>query len=415
MSGRSADNEMLYKLWSVMAFGACSKQLDELSSLYDSAEELYTALKEDGGLRSRLNSRELKEIDRHTLENAGKMAELCQKKNIAIITDNDGLYPEMLRNISIPPKVIFCRGDISGMDQRLNIGIVGTRKPSDYSIRVASGIAGVLAGNGFDVISGFAEGIDIAAMMSAVKRGGRTYGVLGCGLEWVYPRSNARYRDVVASNGALISEYLPYTKPFPNNFLQRNRILSGLSMGLAVIEADENSGSLNSASHAAEQGRTVFAVPPCNLFDKRYKGNVMLIREGAVPLMGLRDIIDEYRSIIEHTIDNNKDEKLDSLDNINKRAEADRKNPKENQPVINTSHTAEKAESIPAVKSIEEITADVDDELQKKILVSLHASPKRADDMVELLSESVDDVLAALTELEITGLITAENGCYHIL
>lgn len=435
----------LYRIWSVMAFGAGTRRLSELSSQFECAEDMYTVLTCDDERGKDFPSELITAARDIPLSAAEKIIDRCETKNISIVTIDDELYPNRLRSIYSPPSVLFYKGDISGMNDRLSLGVVGTRTPAEYSLKVTSGIVKVLAAQEFDIISGFAEGIDICAMLAAIKNGSRAYGILGAGLEHDYPASNAQYRDIIYENGALISEYLPASKPMSHNFLHRNRILTGLSLGLAVIEAGERSGSLNSASHAVDQGKTVFAVPPCDLFDRRYYGNVKLIREGAVPLMGARDIYNEYCSELSHTIDEPQKDKsavhnpiadensavmarLEELKVISERAAlADKQN--SNEKSSRTRHTGnpssrsaakhDKSEQAgteqPLPKKLDEAQLEAaDNDIQKNILRCLNGSILRADELVEQLGEDIGEILTALTELEIYGLIIAENGAYRI-
>ncbi len=420
----------LYRIWSVIAFGAGTRMLAELTERYENSEEMYGAFKSKD---ASLPSEAVRAASGVSLSAAEKVIEICEKKKINITSIDEENYPNRLRSIYAPPSVLFYKGDISGTDGRLSIGIVGARKASDYSLKVASGIVRVLGKQGFDIISGFAEGIDICAHINAVKCGAKTYAVLGAGTDYDYPKNNFKYRELIAENGALISEYIPGTRPDFHNFPNRNRILAGLSMTVAVIEAGAKSGSLNSASHCISQGKTVFAVPPGDIFDPAYRGNTELIREGAVPLMGARDIINEYCTILQHTIVENPviSEKLEALKKFAEAAfEADKAQCGENKKSKRTSpkksdstgkplHETENesfshSNDTPVTLSAEKIESSSADPLQKNILEKINITPMRADDISREISENIDDVLAALTELEIMGTVIAENGVYRI-
>lgn len=414
----------LYRLWAVIAFGPSSRTLSELYTRFDNAESLYAAVTQDDAVRNELPADAVKSADSITLSSAEKVIELCDKKGIKIVTADDDDFPERLREIYNPPTVLFYKGDISGIDDRLNIGIVGTRKPSDYSRKIAAALVNTLTKHGFDIISGFAEGIDICAHLQCVQSGGRTYAVIGSGLDYPYPKPNLPYRELIEENGAVITEYLPGTQPYPPNFLQRNRILAGLSMGIAVIEAGEKSGSLNSAAHAVSQNKPVFAVPPCDLFDARYKGNIRLIREGAVPLMGARDIFGEYSIDPKHIIVAN-ERTAAQLEKIRIIAEAaaiaeneSSKHPSPEKPKQNSEVPAENrhvSENIPRQLTLEELES-FSDPIQKSIITKLSESSSslRADELAQLLEEDIDNILTALTELEITGNIQSLSGNYTL-
>lgn len=417
----------LYRLWAVIAFGAASKTLSEMYERFGNAESLYAAVTQDETVRNGLPAETVRGADSITLSSAEKIMELCEKQNIKIVTADEEAFPSRLREIYNPPTVLFYKGDISSINDRLNIGVVGTRKPSDYSRKTAAAIVHTLAKHGFDIISGFAEGIDICAHLECIKSGGRTFAVVGSGLDYPYPRSNVPYREIIEENGAIISEYLPGTQPYPGNFLLRNRILAGLSMGVAVIEAGVQSGSLNSAAHAVSQGKPVFAVPPCDLFDSRYKGNVSLIREGAIPLMGARDIYGEYCVNTSHIIvaNENTAAQLSKIKEIaDKAAEAERESEKKKSAPKKASQ--KKAEDIPKPEqkpvpekqsrrlSAEELEC-FSDPIQKNIISKLsEISSMRADELSAALDADIDEILTALTELEIMGNIQSQSGNYSL-
>lgn len=414
----------LYRLWAVIAFGPSSRTLSELYTRFDNAESLYAAVTQDDAVRNELPAEAVRSADSITLSSAERVMELCEKEGIKIVTADEEDFPERLRDIYNPPTVLFYKGDISGIGDSLNIGVVGTRKPSDYSRKTASALVNTLTKHGFDIISGFAEGIDICAHLQCIQSGGKTYAVIGSGLDYPYPKLNLPYRELIEENGAVISEYLPGTQPYPPNFLQRNRILAGLSMGVAVIEAGEKSGSLNSAAHAVSQNKPVFAVPPCDLFDARYKGNIRLIREGAVPLMGARDIFGEYSIDPKHIIVAN-ERTAAQLEKIRIIAEAaaiaeneSSKHPSPEKPKQNSEAPAENrpvSENIPRQLTSEELES-FSDPIQKSIITKLSESSSslRADELAQLLEEDIDNILTALTELEITGNIQSLSGNYTL-
>lgn len=392
----------LYRLWSVIALGAGTRLLWELTAQTGSAEELYMSLKDGNGPAGAV--RAAKDIP---LEIAEKMLDSCASRGINVIAKEDDIYPERLRSIGTAPPVLFVKGDISGIDERLGIAVVGARKPSDYSRKVTAGLVSTLSRHGFDIISGFAEGIDICAHLTAVKYGARTYAVLGCGIDTIYPKPNEKYKDLIIANGAMISEFLPSASPYPTNFPCRNRIIAALSAGVAVIEAGGKSGSLNTASHGAEQGKTVFAVTPADLFDSRYRGNVDLIRKGALPLMGARDIYNEYCLNLPHTIVENDAirEQLSTLREIKEAAEsseAEKKAPPEKE-----AHEPE-----PAKKQM----PHSGDPLKNAIIKALweNTSALRADEIARDCDTDIGEILTALTDMEIEGIVMSENGAYTL-
>ncbi len=207
------------------------------------------------------------------------------------MTIHDEDYPPVLRDIHLPPPVLFGVGDRWVLKQKA-IAIVGSRKASSYGRRVARELAQGLCAQGFVVVSGLAMGIDSAAHEGALSIGGLTVAVIGCGLDVNYPVRNKGLKDQIARNGVVISEFLPGTRPEPGNFPARNRIISGLSQAVVVVEAGPGSGSLITAYLGMEQGREVMAVPG-SIYSFNSKGCHQLIREGAALITGLNDIIRE--------------------------------------------------------------------------------------------------------------------------
>ena len=199
------------------------------------------------------------------------------------------LYPAGLESLADPPLRLSGLGDLRVLN-RPSIAVVGSRNASHYGLSVAEKLAFDLAAAGFVVVSGFARGIDSAAHKGALRAGGKTVAVLGCGLAVNYPKSNRGLRDVIAAKGALISEFEPLERPYPANFPRRNRIIAGLSVGLVVVEAKARSGSLISARQALDAGREVFAVPgPVSA--GAFEGCHALLKEGAVLVEHAGDVV----------------------------------------------------------------------------------------------------------------------------
>lgn len=201
-------------------------------------------------------------------------------------------FPEILKQIFDPPFILYKKG--SADLNQLCVGVVGSRRPTDYGLRTTEKIASDLALSGVTVVSGLAIGIDSIAHRATLNEGGSTIAVLGCGLNQVYPSRNVgMVRDIIESGGAIISEFPFDTIPAKQNFPARNRIISGLSQGLVVTEAAEHSGSLITAVSALNQNREVFAVPG-SIFNLNSKGTNALIRAGAHVCTSAQDVLDEF-------------------------------------------------------------------------------------------------------------------------
>jgi DNA processing protein len=218
-----------------------------------------------------------------------KELEAARKAGVRVITSLDDDFPGLLKEIYDPPLALYVRGDPSG--GRAPVGMVGTRKPTDYGVRSAARLARELAEAGLTVVSGLARGIDTLSHDAAVKSGGRTLAVLGTGLNVVYPHENKKLSErIVEGGGALISEFPMDAGPMQANFPRRNRIISGLSYAVVVIEGDFKSGSLITARAALEQGREVLALPgPVDSVMSR--GPNMLIKNGAALIESAADVI----------------------------------------------------------------------------------------------------------------------------
>lgn len=211
--------------------------------------------------------------------------------DVQVLTWEDDAYPVNLRETDAPPPVLYVRGQLQPED-RLAVAVVGTRRASAYGREVAHMAATEFAHNNITVVSGLALGVDTVAHRAALDAGGRTLAVLGSGVDQVYPAQNRELADAIIANGALISEYPLGTRPEANNFPPRNRIISGLSQGVIIVEASQQSGALITAEFAAEQGREVFAVPG-SILHPGSAGCNQLIRQGATPFLSVSDVLDQ--------------------------------------------------------------------------------------------------------------------------
>jgi len=220
--------------------------------------------------------------------------ELTQAKSLGlkILTLDEPDYPENLKNIPDPPIVLYVKGELKPED-KFSIGIVGSRRASFYGLNNAEKFASDLSSKGFTIISGMARGIDTYAHQGAIKAGGRTIAVMGSGFNRIYPEENKELANEITKNGAVISEFPLDTEPFKQNFPRRNRVISGLSLGVLVVEAARNSGALITADFALEQGREVFALPGKVDADNSF-GTNGLIKQGAKLVSCADEILEEF-------------------------------------------------------------------------------------------------------------------------
>lgn len=228
--------------------------------------------------------------------NVEEQLEICRKHGIMIHELGSPAYPNLLTEIYDPPSVLFCQGQLMPADN-ISIAIVGARHASNYGIKVASNLARGLSMAGVTIVSGLARGIDAAAHRGALESGGRTIAVLGGGLLRLYPAEHGELANEIKNQGAILSEALPETAPKSGSFPRRNRIVSGLSLGVIVVEAGQRSGALISARLAMEQGREVFAVPG-RIDSRMSRGCHQLIRDGAKLVESIDDVLDELGPLV---------------------------------------------------------------------------------------------------------------------
>lgn len=280
---------LLYWIWFAELKKVTLQQKHRLLEQFGDPEELYhlspAALRKLGV--------ELEALEEKDLRPAEQILQDCNSKGIRLLPVADAAYPAKLRNTWDAPVLLYYKGVLPDWDSVPFIGIVGTRKASAYGLQVAYQMGRQIAACGGHVVSGGAEGGDTAAMQGAIEAGRPVVGVLGCGVDVVYPYSNRRLFKAVAENGCLISEYSPGTKGMPWHFPARNRIISGLSNGVLVVEAPKKSGALITAQRALEQGRDVFVVPG-NINTVTCEGSNALLQAGATPVFSGWDVVSCY-------------------------------------------------------------------------------------------------------------------------
>ena len=231
-----------------------------------------------------------------SLDEAEKTLEKCLRDNVSFLTMEDEPYPDRLRALYDAPLLLYYKCTLPKFDELTTVALVGTRKASTYGLKTAHRLGGEIAQGGGLVVSGLADGIDSAAMIGALNERASVVGVLGCGIDVVYPRKNKDLYLQTECQGCILTEYAPGTPPLRWNFPKRNRIISGLSCGTVVVEAPEKSGSLLTAKYALDQGRDVFVVPG-NVDDARCAGSNRLLRSGAIAVSCGADVLAEYEGI----------------------------------------------------------------------------------------------------------------------
>lgn len=283
-------NEKHYWLGFNLVKGIGAVGLRALKDYFGNLEKAWEATSSqlrDTGLSARIVENIIKIRSSVNLENYYKN---IQSKGITVVISDEENYPKRLKEIDHHPPVLYIRGEILE-DDFWAVAVVGTRRVTAYGRQVTDELATFLAQNGITVISGMARGVDAIAHQAAIRAGGRTIAVLGSGVDRIYPPEHRSLSDQIINQGAVLSDYAPGTPPDSSNFPPRNRIISGLSTAVVVVEAAETSGALITANFAGDQGRDVFAVPG-NIFAPQSKGTNRLIQQGAQPLLSGRDLLD---------------------------------------------------------------------------------------------------------------------------
>ena len=354
------------------------------------------------------------------LRPAEKILEDCRKEKLQILTYQDAAYPNRLKNISDPPLVFYYKGRLPDFDGLPLIGVVGTRGASPYGLTAAKRMGYQIARCGGIVVSGMAFGIDGMAMRGALTGGGAVVGVLGCGAEQIYPVSNRSLFEDTESYGCILSEFPPGTPPLARNFPKRNRIISGLSGGVLVVEAPEKSGALITARQAADQGRDVFVVPG-NIDVPTFVGSNRLLRDGAIAVSHGWDIMSEYEAQFPDKIrkDMGQNQLSASPEELAQNAEAPaevgkvaQKPKKPAQKKIQKQDIkkkdVDKAASSP-YSDVNDILPKLSDD-EQTIVSAIGKEERLVDDVIAETGLPVGKVLAMLTLLEVKGVVKRLPG-----
>lgn len=294
-------DDWLFWIWLAQALGPDSPDFRYLIDLYQTPYDVFRAESAELERIEGLSSRAVQSLSDKDLQNAERILESCRKLGIGVMTYPSALYPRLLREIKRPPVLLYYVGTVPEWERRLCVGMVGTRKMSAYGMEAAYKISYELARANAVVVSGMAAGIDGVCAAAALRANGSTVAVLGCGLDRVYPRHHGLLMKEIGEHGLLLSEYPPGTRPLYYHFPVRNRIISGLSHGVVVVEAGIGSGSLITAGEAVAQGRDVFAVP-AGAGAGEAGGANGLLRDGAIFTTDADDILRRYAYLFAETL-----------------------------------------------------------------------------------------------------------------
>ena len=407
-----------YWLWLTTRKGLGTRSALQVLEWFGSPEGAFFADPAEYARIPDLSQTERSALENKNLAEPNTILGDCERLGIRILTYQDASYPERLRNIFDPPLVLYVKGKTIPFDERVAIGMVGTRECSPYGIKQGGKIAMELARSGAVVVSGIAEGIDTACIKGALSGGGTVVSVLGGGIDVYYPTCSRYLYDDVAAVGALISEYPPGTPPMGAHFPIRNRIISGLSLGVVVVESKMNGGSMHTVNHVADQSRDLFALPgPVDV--ETCRGTNSLIREGSARLVTcgwdiLEEYVDRYPFAIHRPAPMTREAEESRLEQLASGAEeaktaktrpvrAESGKPKAKQEGGNAK--APEEDRVPWSKMRDKLTDD-----QRDILLALEARPLVADEVVELTQIPTRHVLSALTILQVQGYVTQEPG-----
>ena len=397
-------------------------------SYFGTPEEIYRARQSDIEQVQGLTDKEVAALGQKDLDGAKTILEMCSDQGIRVITSRDTAYPQRLLASDVPPLVLYYRGKFMPFDELPVVTVVGSRKASAYGLAVARRMGNQIGACGGVVVSGAAKGIDSQALEGALEAGGMVAAVLGNGLDIVYPRESEAVYQAVASRGCLISEYPPGTPPMARNFPQRNRIMSGLALGVLVVEAAKQSGSLITAGLALEQGRDVFAVPG-NIGIASSAGSNQLLQEGAMLVTDGWDIMREYmprypehihelRGTPPLELRQSAQPRQEPFLKVSSPVEAPKQQKKSRNPLKfvkmaknpepngeNGIDNEPKRNYIDLQEKLSALTAD-----EKTIATALIPGEQQVDDIVAKTGLPVARVLACLTLLEVKGYVTQEPG-----
>lgn len=435
--------DLLFWIWLAEALGTGNPDFRHLADLYETPYDLFQTEEAELERIPELSARSRAKLAEKNLRQASEILDSCQRLGIGILTYADHAYPQSLREIKDPPILLYYAGTVPEFSKRLCIGMVGTRRMSAYGLESAYKLSYEVATAGAVVVSGMAAGIDGICAAAAMEAGAPTVAVLGCGLDIAYPKHHGKLMQKIAQNGLLLSEYPPGTEPAFYHFPERNRIISGLSQAVVVVEAGLGSGSLITAKDAVLQGRDVFAVP-ANMGNADSEGTNGLLRDGAFVAMEGYDILSRYQYLYAETLFPEKSRQkqnlranrtvLEALGVIPKETETPepapvptaqttppsrRRNAEPNPREPVAGKPEKKIEPQPETERPREAAKAPDaivqglSPVQRGILEMIPDDCPAAIDTLTASGYSYGDVMAALTMLEIMGLIKKLPGSMY--
>ncbi len=406
--------EIRYWIWLSQCFSYGSEKPNQILSIFDTNPKLFYDSLPDSLLNiSFLSDNDLKRLSLKSLKKADYIIQECEKLKIQIICKNSYSFPNRLKVIYGCPLVLYTQGDLSGLENKISIAVVGTRNASEYGEYITGNICYELAIKGIGIISGCAVGIDRISHIGCLKANGYTVGVLGCGIDINYPSKNKILKqEILKSGGCLITELPPGTAVQGKIFPIRNRIIAGISSGVLVTEAPVRSGALITVEHGIEQGKDIFCIPPHNIYDSRFIGVVPYLNDGATAVYSSEDIIREYIGLFKYnTLDIS--EKI-IYNDYNEEMIADNK---PNYSTVNGMNKISFINKESYIKKDIECKTDIClTEEQKNIYDYLTLNPKHLEEISSFLNIDYKIAVSIIMELEIMGeVVSYSGGRYGIL
>ena len=399
-------------IWLATRSGIGVRSALALLRAFPDIESLYGARAEDYVQAEGVDSKCLDALCDKSLSEANRILGSCLEKGIHVLTYQDAAYPTRLKHIPDPPLTLYYQGNLPDFDAEPAVAVVGTRRASAYGCMTARRMGYQIARCGGVVVSGAAGGVDTLAMKGALLAERPVVGVLGNGLDVIYPRSNRDlYRDV-ACRGCLISEFPPGTPPLGRNFPRRNRIISGLCCGVVVVEAPEKSGALITAQLALDQGRDVFAVPG-NVDAACSAGSNGLLREGAIVAQSGWDVMEEYQSLFPEKVGPWSGKTL--LSSYPRELAELREPPYHfaQETPINSEKNVDNEDGKP-YSELQELMSTLSDD-ERAVTSCLTDALRHVDDVIAGSGLPAARVLASLTLLEVKGLVVRHPGKFYSL
>lgn len=411
--------DVLYWIWLSLICGTRYNISEKLLVYFDMNPENIFKAEEKEVLQ--ISENQLKNSFTHNLNEAKSIKEYCLLNNIGFLTPDNEYYPERLRKIKDKPVLLYYRGILPDFNNRLCITTVGTRRMTDYGKQSAYTITYDLAKCGAVIISGMALGVDGMCHRAAIDAGGQTVAVLGCGINRVYPQEHDSLMNEIIARGAVITEFKPSTPPAGFNFPLRNRIMSGLSQGTFIIEADKKSGAMITARTAIFQGRDIFALPG-KVGEMNSSGTNSLIQQGAKMVTTALDILDVYAGLYPLTIkveksvyrssgqNMNLSSLLDNKQSVTARIKKNRRKVSDTDEIFNDESLRDSAEESKIKNTSATLKPVILSENEQQIYNLLNDGIPETADTLARKGFSVSHVLTILTMLEIKGIIKVLPG-----